>query len=163
MGPGLGITIMRQQTWFAAIVCTIAVLPGFIVGALFKAFLYIFGGWAEGSDFLYLRILFGIETPGKIYEWVFAQAIPNFMQAVIAGFVAVWLMEKIAKGAHHSLAATIAGALYTGFLICLLVIVLPKLGVTSEMLVSTVQCVGLWIGLGSAAAALPAPRSAAAV
>jgi hypothetical protein len=46
---------MRQQTWFATVVCTIAVLPGFIVGALAKAFLYIFGGWAEGSDFLYLR------------------------------------------------------------------------------------------------------------
>src|ERR1700747_2401651 len=143
---------MRQQTWFATVVCTIAVLPGFIVGGLAKALLYIFGGWADGADLLYLHALFGIETPGKIYEWVFVQALPNFIQAVTAGFVAVWLMEKIATGATYNLAPTITGALYTGFLICLLVISLPKLGVTSEMLLSTVQCVGLWAGLGSAAA-----------
>jgi hypothetical protein len=153
---------MRQQTWFATIVCAIAVLPGFLLGGLFKGFLYVFSGWTEGYDFLYLRAIFGLEVPGKIYEWVFAQAIPTLMQGAIGGFFAVWLMEKIAKGAQHSLAATITGALYTGFLVCLLVISLPRVGVTNDMLLSIVQCVALWVGLGSAAATLPVPKRATA-
>jgi hypothetical protein len=36
--------ILRQQTWFASVVCTIAVLPGFIVGSFLKALMYVFGG-----------------------------------------------------------------------------------------------------------------------
>jgi hypothetical protein len=153
---------MREQTWFATIVCVIAVIPGFIVGGLLKILMYVFGGWANGSDFLYLHAIFGIETPGQVYEWIFAQAIPSGFQALAAGFVAVWIMEKIAKGAHHTLAATITGALYTGFLICLVVIGLAQMGITSDMLLSICQGIGLWIGLGSAAASLPAPRSATA-
>src|ERR1700682_3078189 len=48
-------------------------------------------------------------------------------------------MEKIAKGAHHTLAATIAGALYTGFLICLVVIGLAQMGITGDMLLAICQ------------------------
>jgi hypothetical protein len=98
---------MRQQTWFATVVCTVAVIPGFIVGALFKALMYVFGGWAETSDFLFLHALLGFEAPGMIYHWIFGEAIPNFFQSLVAGFVAVWLMEKIAKGANCLLSATI--------------------------------------------------------
>jgi hypothetical protein len=123
-----------------------------------KIVMYVFGGWADGSDFLYLHALFGIETPGMLYEWIFAHAIPSLLQAIIGGFVAVWIMEKIAKGANYNLAATVTGALYTGFLICLVALTVVKTGVTSDMLLSILQGVGLWIGLGSAAASLPAPR-----
>ena len=59
---------MRQQTWFASVVCALAVMPGFALGGLFKMFLYVFGGWTEGADFLYLRAIFGIETPGLVYD-----------------------------------------------------------------------------------------------
>src|SRR3954464_9252086 len=103
---------MREQTWFATVVCVVGVIPGFIVGALMKILMYVFGGWANGSDFLYLHALFGIETPGMVYEWIFAHAIPSLFQAIIGGFVAVWIMEKIAKGANYNLAATVTGALY---------------------------------------------------
>jgi hypothetical protein len=61
---------MREQTWFATIVCVIAVIPGFIVGGLLKMLMYAFGGWANGSDFLYLHAIFGLETPGQVYEWI---------------------------------------------------------------------------------------------
>jgi hypothetical protein len=152
--------IMRQQTWFAVIVCTIGVLPGFIVGAFLKAIMYVFGGWAETSDFLYLHALFGFETPGMIYHWIFGEALPNFFQALTGGFVAVWLMEKIAKGANYHTAATITGALYTGFVLCLIVISLVTVGMTGAMVLSTIQCVGIWCGLESAAVTLPAPRRA---
>ncbi len=153
---------MIEQTWFATVVCVIAVIPGFIVGGLMKMLTYVFGGWANGSDFLYLRAIFGIETPGEIYEWIFAHAIPSGLQALVAGFVAVWVMEKIARGAHYALAATITGALYTGFLICLVVIGFAQVGITGDMLLGICQGIGLWIGLGSAAASLPVPRSATA-
>jgi hypothetical protein len=149
--------IMRQQTWFAVIVCIIAVIPGFIVGALAKALMQVLGGWAENSDFLYLRALFDFETPGALYNFIFAGAVPNGMQGLTAGFVAVWIVEKVAKGANYGLSATITGALYTGFLLCLIVITLAKLGITQEMLLSICQGVRLWIGLASAAAGLPAP------
>ncbi|THD68431.1 MAG: hypothetical protein E7813_10400 [Bradyrhizobium sp.] len=118
---------MRQQTWFATVVCTIAVLPGFAVGALFKAFLYVFGGWAEGSDFLYLRAIFGLETPGKIYGWIFTQALPDTVQAVLAGYIAVMITERICKGADNVLAVRITGGIYTGFLICLVLFILVKI------------------------------------
>jgi hypothetical protein len=87
---------------------------------------------------------------------------PSLFQAIIGGFIAVWIMEKIAKGANYNLAATVTGALYTGFLICLVVLVIMKIGITSDMLLSILQGVGLWIGLGSAAASLPAQRRTAA-
>jgi hypothetical protein len=149
---------MREKTWFATIVCILAVIPGFIIGALFKALMYVFGGWAEGSDFLYLHAIFGLETPSAVYHWIFGEAIPNGVQGIVAGYVAVWIMEKIAKGANYSSAAMITGALYMGFLICLVAITLPKLGVTSGLLLGIIQIVGIWIGLASAAATLPAPR-----
>jgi hypothetical protein len=69
--------------------------------------MYVFGGWAETSDFLFLHALFGFEAPGMIYHWIFGEAIPNFFQSLVAGFVAVWLMEKIAKGANCLSSATI--------------------------------------------------------
>jgi len=155
-----GDSIMRQQTWFAVIVCALGVLPGFIVGALLKALMYVLGGWAETSDFLYLHALFGFETPSMIYHWIFGEALPNFFQALIAGFVAVWLMEKIAKGANYLTAATITGALYTGFVLCLIVISLVTVGMTNAMVLATIQCVGIWCGLESAAVSLPAPQRA---
>jgi hypothetical protein len=101
----------------------VGVFPGFIIGALLKALMYVFGGWAENSDFLYLHALFGVEAPGAIYNFIFAKAVPNGFQAVVGGFVAVWIMEKIARGANHALAATVTGALFTGFLICLVIVV----------------------------------------
>jgi hypothetical protein len=151
---------VRQQSWFASVVCALAVMPGLALGGLFKMFLYVFGGWTEGSDFLYLRAIFGIETPGVVYEWIFAQAIPTGFQGIVAGFLAVFVTEKICKGANYVLAATITGALYTGFLICLVVLMLVWVGVTRELLLSVCQLVGLWIGLGSAAAASPRPSIA---
>ncbi len=151
---------MRQQTWFAVIVCATAVIPGFLVGALFKGFMYVFGGWAENSDFLYLHTLFGLDAPGALYNFIFAGAVPNGVQAFVAGFVAVWLMERIAKGANYVLSATITGALYTGFFICLLIVALTVSGFTTEMLLAVCQCMGLWAGLWSAAASLPAPQRA---
>jgi hypothetical protein len=153
---------MREQTWFAVVVCTIGVIPGFIVGGLFKILMYVFGGWAENSDFLYLHRLFGLEAPGALYNFIFANALPNGFQALIAGFVAVWIMEKIARGSHYGLAAMITGALYTGFLVCLIILSFANFGITSEMLLSICQCVGLWVGLGSAAASLPLPQKATA-
>jgi hypothetical protein len=151
---------MRSQTWFASMVCTIAVLPGFAVGALFASFLYFFGGWIEGSDFLYLRAIFGLETPGQIYEWAFAHAIPTTLQGILAGYVAVLITEKICKYADNVLAARIAGAVYTVFLICLVIMMLVTLGVTDEMLLSILQLGGLWIGLNMAAPTMPMPRQA---
>lgn len=156
---------MRQQTWFATIVCAIAVIPSFFVGAIAKIVMLVFGGWGEDSDFLYLHALFGFEKPGMIYDWVFLHAVPSFMQAGVAGFCAVWAMERIAKGANHNLAAMITGGLYTGIVISLFLLTLAAAGlngVNSDVLLSIVQCVGLWVGLEGAAAALPTPRSALA-
>jgi hypothetical protein len=153
---------MRQQTWFACLVCVFGVLPGFAVGALLKILMYVFDGWAEGSDFLYLRALFGLETPRMIYELIFSNAIPNLFQGGMAGLVAVLITEKICKGANHYIAVCITGALYTGILIPILFLTWLKLGLTSEMLIAICQLVGLCIGLGSSVTALPAPRSAAA-
>ena len=150
---------MRQQTWFATVVCTIAVIPGYILGALFKVLMYVFGGWINGYDFLYLHVLFGLETPNIIYEWVFAHAIPSFIQAVVASYFAVWVMEKVAQGADYRLSATITGALYTGAIICLTILTLLTIGpLPNDMLISFIQCVGLWIGLSSAANELPAHK-----
>ncbi|QHO72321.1 hypothetical protein ACH79_06460 [Bradyrhizobium sp. CCBAU 051011] len=149
---------MRQQTWFAVAVCTIGTLLGFVVGGLL---MLVSGAWSASSDFLYLRALFGIETPGKIYQFIFGEGIPSFIQAVIAGFIAVWIMEKVAKGANLGLAAMITGGLWTGFLIFLLLFSLRITSFTTELLLSMVQGVGLWIGLASAAASLPAPSRSA--
>jgi len=80
---------VRQYTWFATVVCVIAVIPGFVVGAIFKMVMVVVGDLAEDSDFLYLHALFGFEKPRMIYNWVFAHAIPSFAQAGIAGFCAV--------------------------------------------------------------------------
>ena len=153
---------MRQQTWFAVAVCAIAVIPGFIVGALFKLVMVFFGGWAEGWDFLYLHALFGLNMPGMIYEWIFGHAIPSFMQACVAGFCAVWAMEKVARGANYSMAAMITGGLYTGIVLCLFILTVAAVGVTSDILLSLCQCVGLWVGLESAAATLPGRKEAIA-
>jgi hypothetical protein len=150
---------MRQQTWFAVVVCVIAVIPGFFVGGLVKAVMYVFGGWAENSDFLYLHALFGLDGPGALYNFIFAHAIPDTFQGGVGGFVAVWITEKAARGANYALAATITGALYTGFVACLILVIFMHLGITSEMLLSICQCVGLWIGLGGTAAAFPVPAS----
>ena len=146
---------MRENTWFATAVCVIAVIPGFVVGAIFKILMVMVGDLAEDSDFLYLHALFGFEKPGVIYNWVFAHAIPSFAQAGIAGFCAVWAMEKIARGANHHLAAMITGGLYTGIVVCLFILTIATAArVTSDSLLSIVQCTGLWIGLESAAATL---------
>lgn len=120
----------------------------------------VFGGWAERSDFLYMNAIFGFDAPGRIYGWIFSEAVPNFVQAMIGGFVAVWLMEKIARGANYTSAAMITGALYTGFLICLFAISIPTIGLTSDTPAAVLQCIGLWIGLMSAATTLPAPKGA---
>jgi hypothetical protein len=154
---------MRQQMWLATVVCAVAVIPGYFLGALFKILMYVFGGWINGSDFLYLHALFGIEMPNIIYEWVFAHAIPSFIQAMIGGYFAVWVMEKLASGADYRSAALITGALYTGALICLTILTLLTAGpLVSDMLISIIECVGIWIGLNSAANELPLPRKVAA-
>ena len=145
----------RQQTWFATVVCAIAVIPGFILGAIAKIFMVLFGGWADDSDFLFMHALFGLDKPGMIYNWVFVHAIPSGVQAGIAGYFAVWATEKIAKGANYGLAAMITGGLYTGMVVCLFILTTAAVGVTSDILLSVCQCVGLWVGLASAAATLP--------
>ena len=146
---------MRQYTWFATVVCVIAVIPGFVVGAIFKMVMVVVGDWAEDSDFLYLHALLVLEKPRVIYNWVFAHAIPSFAQAGIAGFCAVWAMKKIARGANYHLAAIITGGLYTGIVVCLFILTIATAArVTSDSLLSIVQCTGLWIGLESAAATL---------
>jgi hypothetical protein len=153
---------MRQQTWFAALVCAVAVIPGFVVGGLVKIFMVVVGGWVEDSDFLYLHALFGLDKPGMIYNWIFAHAIPSTVQAGVAGYFAVWAMEKIAKGANYHLAAMITGGLYTGIVICMFVISVAAFGMNSDILLAVCQCVGLWIGLEGAAAVLPSHKDAMA-
>jgi hypothetical protein len=135
--------------------CSIAVIPGFVVGGVVRFLMVLFGGWAEDSDFLYLHALFGFEKPAMIYSWIFVQALPSFVQSIVAGYCAVWAMEKIAKGANYSLAAMITGGLYTGILIAMLFLVIMTNRANSDLLLSVAQCVGLWLGLEGAAATSP--------
>ena len=152
---------MRQQTWFTSVVCIIAVLPGLAVALLFGLLMRVFAGFAWGSDFLYLRAIFGMETPGKIYEWVFAQAVPTTIQSIIAGYLAVRITEKICKGANTAKAAQVTGSIYTVYTICIILWAFVDYGVTAEgILPSILQIVGLWIGLMVAVAVQPVPEDA---
>jgi hypothetical protein len=107
---------MRKQTWFACMVCVLAVLPGFVVGGLAAIFYRAMMASEFGSepDFYFMRALFGFEAPGKILEWVLFSAFPTFVRGAAAGGIAVILTYYAYKGTRQDLAIFVTGGLYTG-------------------------------------------------
>lgn len=140
---------MRKQTWFAIVVCVLGIVPGFIGGALlsvlYKA--WIMSDWGYNPDVLWLRTLFGFEAPGQVLRWLLFSAIPEWVHGVAAGLIAVWITWAAYTGSRLELAAYVTAALFGGALITLLAIALIMMGPTMAELDSTIQIVGLALGL----------------
>jgi len=143
---------MRQRLWVGCTICAIAVAPGLVVGAvvsLIVGFLN-FLQFSTDTDFLYLKSLFGIEAPGVIINWVLFRLLPIGVQGGVAGAFAVWFTNKVYLGEKLESAAYMTGALYTGIVLALgIVLFVAKpwieaaLGIADEIS----RLVGLWIGI----------------
>jgi hypothetical protein len=149
---------MRKQIWFGILVCVLAVIPGFVVGAI-PAFLFVIfnvGDLGSNPDFLMLRSFFGLETPGIVWGWIFTQGIPALIQGGIAGSVAIYITHKLYTGNQLEIAAFTATALYAGMLLALTLFVMMTHGLEFDNIHDLLQIVGLGAGLISGAYALPA-------
>src|SRR5450759_401726 len=121
---------MRKQIWFGVLVCIVAVIPGFIVGAI-PALIFLFfriGDMGSNPDFLMMREWFGLETPGVIWGWIFMKGIPALIQGGIAGTVAIYITHKIYLGNQLEIAAFTATALYAGILVAISLFVMITQG-----------------------------------
>jgi hypothetical protein len=140
-----------KPTWFAVIVCVIAVIPGIIVGAVVSFVYRMFVVQGPAPDPFGLHFLFGIDTISKILSWVFYWIFYVEMAAVlrggIAGAVSVGLTIVICRGANIAKAAFITGALYTGLIALVFFGGLFTIGITRDAVVSVFELVGLWVGL----------------
>lgn len=143
---------MRQKLWFACVACALAVLPGLVVGAVASLIVGFFNmlQFSPDTDFLYLKTLFGIEAPGVLINWVLFRLFPIAVQGGIAGAFAVWLTAKVYLGERLDFAAYMTGALYTGIVIALTIVLLvvrPWIEATLGAADEVSRLVGLWIGI----------------
>ena len=106
-------TNMRKQTWFACVVCVVAVLPGYVVGTIAAILYRLINGEGVDStpDFLMLRTFFGVETPGQIVHWIWFYGLPLTIQGAVAGGIALFITEKVCNDANYEIAAYVAGAI----------------------------------------------------
>jgi hypothetical protein len=143
---------MRNQTWFACVVCSVSVLPGLVLGALASFVVTFLNGMqvSPDTDFLFLKTLFGIEAPGIVINFIFFVLLPIGLQGAIAGSFAIWVTSKLALNAKYDVGAYITGALYTGAVLALaivLFVVRPTSVATVGLIQEIARIVGLWLGL----------------
>jgi hypothetical protein len=147
---------MRNQTWFACVVCVFAVIPAFIVAGVIALIMQVLNGMYGGNDYdiLYLRALFGIEWPSLLIKFIFFKLIPVGVQGGFAGAIAVWLTAKATVGVELHSPALVTGSLYTGMVVLLGIILVttrPSGDAVLSIIEETVRLIGLWIGLLSTA------------
>ena len=146
----------RSATWLAVIVCLVAVIvPGLIVGAAASFVFRLFAGSQSAPDPFGLHFLFGIDTISKILSWIFYVGMSSAVHGGVAGAVAAGVTILICRGANIVKAASVTGALYTGFLALIFMLSLFTSGITGDAVASVFQLVGLWVGLLSVAATAP--------
>jgi hypothetical protein len=146
------LVFMRKQTWFACVVCVLALVPGIVAGGL-AVILYKITTSAEvGSkpDFFLVGTLFGlfgIETPSKLFEWIFYSAVPAFLRGAVMGGTAVTITHYAYKGTRLDLAAFVTGGLYTGVAAVNEFLSYAMHGPNPDMISIVIEVVGLWVGL----------------
>jgi hypothetical protein len=161
---------MRQQTWFAVVICVLSVIPGTIAGAglayIYRISAYVMVG--DAPDFFWSRVLFGLEAPGQLYRWVLFSGFPVFVHGVLTGLIAILSTNFFCKGANLRIAAVFAGALYTGLsvgvIVISLVFIIMRRGtalseytdLADSLAVSVILLAGLWVGLLTGIASVPA-------
>lgn len=144
---------MRKQTWFAIIICMVVIVPAFFAGALVSTICRIIVTSQIGPDpdLLFLRTLFGIETPGVVSRWIITVGFPAIIQGIVAGWLAALAANFVCPEANIATAAYSTGALYT--VLALIPMILEKTGVRldSSDFLAIVQMMGIWAGLVSTA------------
>ena len=147
---------MRNSLWFGSIVCVLAVIPGWLVGALLGILFYFFNADnVANSDFLFLRSLFGLQMPGEVWSWIFARGIPVFIQGAVAGTVAIAVTKKAYLGDRLDIAAIIASVIYLLPLLALAGFVFLRIGLEWDNLHDALQWLGLALGLLLSAQSFP--------
>jgi hypothetical protein len=144
---------MRKQTWFAVVVCIILTLPGVALGGvvtlLYKALIASQIG-AE-PDPVFLRTVFGIQTPGLIMKWIAFNAMGSYIHGAVAGTCTVYATAWICKGANIEPAAYSTGGFYTAVVLLIFAIGISVDGFDMRVVEGALQLAGLWTGLFSAA------------
>jgi len=156
---------MRKQIWFACLVCGGAVVPGFLIGGLAVILYKLMTIAALGSDpdFHLLRMLFGIETPGKILGWVVYSAFPAFIRGWVAGSIAALLTHYTYKGPRLDLAAFVTGGVFTGIAAMSELLSYVMYGPDLKMVLIVIEAVGLWVGFLSVIVNFSTPGSSSAI
>lgn len=156
---------MRKQLWFGIVVCIVAVIPGFVIGAIPALLFELFNirDIESAPDFLWIRSLFGVETPGAIYHWILSQGVPAIIQGLIAGTVAIYITHRVYKGNKLEIPAFTATALYVGLLLALTLFVMLTQGLQFDNIHDFLQIGSLGAGLISGAYAFEARVSRVSV
>jgi hypothetical protein len=141
------LVVMRKQTWFACVVCVLALVPGFVAGGL-AVILYKVITSAE--DFFLPGTLFapfGIETLRKLSVWIIYSAIPAFLRGAVTGGTAVTITHYAYKGTRLDLAVFVTGGLYTGVAAVNEFLSYAMHGPNPLMISIVIEVLGLWVGL----------------
>jgi hypothetical protein len=139
------------------VVCSLLVIPGFIVGGLIAGLVNLLNVFQVGSnpDVLFLRTLFGIEAPGELLKWIFFTAVPAVLQGGITGVAAIYITAKVYTGRKLEIIAYTTAALYTGVFIVALAIAIINAGFKVSYIQVALQLFGIWVGLLGMLAELP--------
>jgi hypothetical protein len=140
---------MRKQTWCAIIVCILILMPAYFVGVGVKIFyhvitLYFFG---PDPDPFHAHSWFGIEVIQTIWKWMYRDVVPNLLQGLVAGILALQLTGFIYTGSRIVTVGLMTGLVCTTLLAVLSIVTLPHLGFTRDFFVSIYQLIGIWVGL----------------
>jgi hypothetical protein len=140
---------MRKQTWLALIVCIVLMVPSFYVGAAVKIIyhavvLYFVG---PDPDPFHARSWFGVEILQILWRWMYRDVLPNLLQGLVAGTLALELTGLIYTGSKIVKIGLVTGLFYTTLLAFLAVLVLPLGGMSRDFALSIYQIFGIWIGL----------------
>ena len=153
---------MRKQTWLAIIVCVLAVIPSFFIGGIVSTIYLMMTTSYIGPDpdVFFLRMFFGIETPGLLVQWIFFTGFPAFVQGLAAGWLAVFLTALACPGANIETAAYSTGTLYTGLVLLMMALAYGGSGLKSSAFQVVTQLIGVWSGLIPAALSQPSTSAA---
>ena len=98
-------------------------------------------------DFLFLRAWFGLDAPGKLYEFIVRAGIPQFVQGLIGGAGALFLTSRVFRNANLKVVALATAGFYIALTLLSAAIEIQKEGLTILVGAAVCQTIGVSFGL----------------